>query len=134
MVFQHKKQIEAWIKEAETKAVSDMDFIDIIGKLFYAGYPKMRFNFMKETIIDKGLTYTPTENGECRTTDVVFTPDEVKEILQFLRESYLLHDWNDLSRAKDIKKYHNDLIDNLEMGGCWDETPEYIVDGDEDEN
>ena len=128
MTTQYKDQILAWVNEAETKAVSDMDFIDIVGKLFYTGYPNMRFKFMKEAIIDKGLTYTPTENGECRTTDVVFTPDEIKKFLCFLRDSYNLHMEYNSAHAEEIKIYHNDLIDNLEMGGCWDETPEYIED------
>lgn len=129
---QYKDQILAWVNEAETLAVSDIDFLDIIGKLFYNNYPKMRWNFIKETIIDKGLTYTPTENGECRTTDVVFTPNEVEEFLIILQDYHtmLLHKclYPQVEEAERIKKIHNDLIDNLEMGGCWDETPEYIED------
>jgi hypothetical protein len=128
MISDYKIQILAWIEEAENKAVSDIDFLDIVGKLLYTGYPKMRFSLLKEMIVDNKQTYIPTENGITETTDVVFTVNEIKEFLYFLKESYELHKWNDLPRAEDIKKYHNDLIDNVEMGGCWDKIPEYIKD------
>ena len=129
---QYKDQILAWVNEAETLAVSDIDFLDIIGKLLYDGYPKMRFNLLKDMIVNKGLTYEPTENGLCKTTDVVFTTNEVKDILNIYKEYYYLLVHTDFKPGWElpnkIKKLHNDLIDNLEMGGCWDETPEYIED------
>lgn len=123
----YKKQIISWIEEAESKAVSDIDFLDIVGKLLYAGYPKMRFSLLKE-MIDNNQPYIPTENGICKTTDAVFTIDEVKKFLCFLRDSYNLHKEYNPAYAGEIKDYHNELIDNLDLGGCWDTKPDYIED------
>ena len=64
--------------------------------------------------------------------DIVFTPNEVKEFLTILQDYHtmLLHKclYPQTQEAERIKKLHNDLIDNLEMGGCWDKTPSYIED------
>ncbi len=128
MIQYYKNKILAWVEEAESKAISDIDFLDIVGKLLYAEYPKMRFSLLKEMIVDKGQSYEPTENGLVKTTDVVFTTDEVKKFLCFLRDSYNLHKDYNPGDAEEIKDYHNNLIDNIEMGGCWDEPPEYIKD------
>jgi hypothetical protein len=129
MYEQYKNPMLAWIKEAEDKSVSDIDFLDIVSELLPKNLSRMRFNLLKE-MMNKGITYTPTENGRCKTTDVVFHPDEVRVFLDILQRYHTTLTYKCLypqkEEAEEIKKYHNDLIDNLEMGGCWDEKPGYI--------